>query len=57
MSDVIPVDLQEQFPGFIGLLPTTFQVADQVLEKLQNLLTSGCKYSYRHSSGISRNTL
>lgn len=41
MSTLIPTDLQEQFPGFIGLLPATFQVSDQVLEKLQNLLTSG----------------
>nr|XP_039254303.1 uncharacterized protein LOC120331298 [Styela clava] len=41
MSAVIPPDLQEQFPGFIGLLPATFQVADEVLEKLQDVLTSG----------------
>lgn len=44
LSSVFTHNVQQQFPGFIGLLPATFQVADEVLEKLQDLLTSACEY-------------
>ena len=31
-------EIQEQFPGIVGLVPMIFHIADQIMFKLQDLL-------------------